>query len=48
MRRPGFLALGLGQWAMAQDWPQWRGSARDGRAPSFQAPAKWPEKLKLE
>jgi outer membrane protein assembly factor BamB len=27
------------------DWPQWRGSNRDGKAVGFEAPAKWPEKL---
>lgn len=34
--------------AVAQDWPQWRGPARDGRAASFTAPAQWPGELKLE
>jgi len=29
----------------AQDWPQWRGPARDGVAVSFDAPATWPERL---
>ena len=29
----------------SQDWPQWRGPARDGVAPSFKVPATWPEKL---
>lgn len=28
--------------ALAADWPQWRGPGRDGVAPGFQAPAKWP------
>lgn len=28
-----------------QDWPGWRGSARDGKLTGFQAPATWPEKL---
>jgi outer membrane protein assembly factor BamB len=28
-------------------WAQWRGPARDGSAPSFEAPAIWPEKLRL-
>jgi outer membrane protein assembly factor BamB len=31
----------------AQDWPQWRGPARDGVVTNFAAPTKWPEKLKL-
>jgi outer membrane protein assembly factor BamB len=31
----------------AQDWPQWRGSNRDGKAEGFKAPAQWPDALKL-
>ncbi len=31
--------------AQAQDWTQWRGSGRDGRATSFTAPADWKPKL---
>lgn len=30
----------------AQDWPQWRGPNRDGRAVGFTAPASWPKELK--
>ena len=29
----------------ADDWPQWRGPQRDGKASGFKAPEKWPEKL---
>ena len=29
----------------AQDWPQWRGSNRDGNASGFTAPRKWPKEL---
>ena len=29
----------------AQDWPQWRGTNRDGRVEEFAAPAKWPTEL---
>lgn len=29
----------------AQDWPQWRGSARDGKVVGLKVPANWPEKL---
>ena len=29
----------------AQDWPQWRGVNRDGRAAGFNAPATWPKEL---
>lgn len=27
------------------DWNQWRGPARDGKIPGFQAPAQWPKQL---
>jgi outer membrane protein assembly factor BamB len=29
----------------AQDWPQWRGPHRDGKATGFQAPPTWPNEL---
>jgi len=29
----------------AQDWPQWRGLNRDGKAAGFSAPEKWPASL---
>jgi outer membrane protein assembly factor BamB len=32
----------------AQDWPQWRGSARDSKVTGFKAPATWPAELKQE
>ena len=31
--------------ANAQDWPQWRGVNRDGKAIGFKAPATWPKEL---
>jgi outer membrane protein assembly factor BamB len=31
--------------ASAQDWNQWRGPARDGKAAGFTAPATWPKEL---
>jgi outer membrane protein assembly factor BamB len=31
---------------MAQDWPQWRGPARDGLAPGLTAPKSWPKEPK--
>ena len=31
--------------AAAQDWPQWRGPGRDGKAAGFAAPAQWPAQL---
>ena len=39
------LAALLPAAAAAQDWPQWRGPARDGVATGFEAPATWPETL---
>ena len=41
---PAFAVL-VAAGAAAQDWPQWRGPARDGAAAGFQAPATWPETL---
>jgi outer membrane protein assembly factor BamB len=35
--------LAVGQ-VLAQDWPQWRGSGRDGKA-AFKAPEAWPKAL---
>jgi outer membrane protein assembly factor BamB len=29
----------------AQDWPQWRGANRDGKATEFTVPATWPREL---
>jgi outer membrane protein assembly factor BamB len=31
--------------ASAQDWPQWRGANRDGKAAGFTAPGTWPKEL---
>ncbi len=31
--------------ASAQDWPQWRGANRDGKAADFKAPRTWPKEL---
>ena len=31
--------------AVAQDWPQWRGANRDGKAAGFTAPKSWPKEL---
>src|SRR4029453_7061935 len=31
--------------ARAQDWPQWRGPARDGVITFFREPATWPKTL---
>jgi outer membrane protein assembly factor BamB len=40
----GFVLIGAAV-ASAQDWPQWRGANRDGKATGFTAPAKWPAAL---
>jgi outer membrane protein assembly factor BamB len=40
------LALSFGAaTAGAQDWPQWRGPNRDGKATGFTAPSTWPKEL---
>jgi len=38
------LALSISS-AFAQDWPQWRGPHRDGKAVGFSAPSTWPKEL---
>jgi len=35
----------LASCAIAQDWPQWRGANRDGKAAGFTAPKSWPKEL---
>jgi outer membrane protein assembly factor BamB len=35
----------VAQGAAAQDWSQWRGDNRDGKAAEFSAPATWPKDL---
>ena len=40
----GVILLGAGS-VLAQDWPQWRGPNRDGKASGFSAPEKWPASL---
>jgi len=42
----GFTSVAAGQEA-SLDYPQWRGSNRDGAAASLAAPASWPERLTL-
>lgn len=39
------VAVSMGNLALAADWPQWRGPARDGVVGSFTAPKAWPAKL---
>src|SRR4030042_1491610 len=39
------VALIAASCVLAQDWPQWRGPNRDGKAAGFTAPEKWPGQL---
>jgi len=39
------LTLAIASSAVAQNWPQWRGRARDGRSEGFKAPSTWPKEL---
>ncbi|HEY3969518.1 MAG TPA: PQQ-binding-like beta-propeller repeat protein [Planctomycetaceae bacterium] len=41
----GYAMLSGANGASAQDWPQWRGPNRDGKAMGFHAPATWPKEL---
>ena len=41
----GCLILFATACVYAQDWPQWRGPNRDGKASGFTAPAAWPKEL---
>ena len=42
------LLIGLVSSSAAQDWPQWRGPARDGVAAAFDVPATWPDTLRKD
>ena len=42
-----FSALLIGETTPAEDWPQWRGTHRDGSLSSAAAPSVWPDRLKL-
>ncbi len=41
----GCIILFGGVQLFAQDWPQWRGANRDGKASGFTAPQTWPKEL---
>jgi outer membrane protein assembly factor BamB len=43
--RSSVCAILLAPALFAQDWPQWRGPARDATAPGFAVPKVWPDKL---
>ena len=38
-------ALSVASGVLAQDWSQWRGANRDGKATGFKAPPTWPKEL---
>ena len=40
-----FLIVFTSSFARAQEWPQWRGPARDGSVSARETPAVWPESL---
>ena len=41
----GCLIVASAACAFGQDWPQWRGANRDGKATGFVAPKTWPKEL---
>lgn len=41
----GALILISATFIIAQDWPQWRGTNREGRVTGFTAPQNWPGEL---
>ncbi|MFC1495435.1 PQQ-binding-like beta-propeller repeat protein [Thermodesulfobacteriota bacterium] len=41
----GFLVLVTAQSLYSKDWPQWRGTNRDGMVTGFKAPETWPAQL---
>lgn len=49
LNRPSFILLVLLMFcyteSFSQDWPQWRGTSRDGKVTGFKAPSKWPSEL---
>ena len=44
----GCALLASATGAFAQDWPQWRGANRDGKAAGFEAPQTWPGTLEAK
>ena len=40
------IAIATGSSVVAQDWPQWRGPARNGVVEGFKSPATWPDRPK--
>src|SRR5262245_47902405 len=39
------LTLSVASGILAEDWSQWRGANRDGKATGFKAPPAWPKEL---
>lgn len=42
------VVMTIASFAMAQDWPQWRGPNRDDTVAGFKAPQTWPQELNLK
>ena len=42
------VVMTIASFAMAQDWPQWRGPNRDNTVAGFKAPQTWPQELNLK
>ena len=42
----GILLVLFSMRSFSQNWPQWRGSNRDGKVTGFSAPQTWPQQLK--
>ena len=40
-----FVIIILGSQAFSQNWPQWRGTNRDGHVKDFEVPKTWPDEL---
>ncbi len=40
-----FVIIILGSQAFSQNWPQWRGTNRDGHVKDFEVPKTWPNEL---
>ncbi len=45
MMAAGIVMLAAGTNVVGQDWPQWRGPNRDGKASGFTPPQSWPKEL---
>ena len=41
----GCIVSSVGQRAIAEDWPQWRGAGGSAKVSDFKAPESWPKEL---